>query len=76
MATQPLLNTGLQGVREGLQRANDAATRIAGSGATGDLESITEAVVDLRAAELQVKASAKVIDTAGQTLGTLIDVLA
>ncbi len=76
MATQPLLNTGLQGVREGLQRANDAATRIAGSGATGDLQSLTEAVVDLRAAELQVKVSAKVIDAAGQTLGTLIDVLA
>ncbi len=76
MATQPLLSTGLQGVREGLQRANDAATRIAGSGATGDLESITEAVVDLRVAELQVKASAKVIETAEQTLGTIIDVLA
>jgi hypothetical protein len=76
MATQPLLNAGLQGVRDGLLRANDAATRIAGSGASGDLESITEAAIDLRAAELQVKASARVVDAAGQTLGTIIDVLA
>ena len=59
-----------------MRRGNCAATRIAGAGATGALESITEAVVDLRVAELQVKASAKVIETAGQTLGTIIDVLA
>lgn len=76
MTTQPLLSTGLSGVREGIQRANDAAARIAENGAGGNLSELTEAVVELRAAELQVKASARVIEAADRTLGSVIDILA
>jgi flagellar hook protein FlgE len=76
-----LLNTGVAGIQKGLGDANRAAADIAkigtrsasGEGATSDL---TRAVVDLKSSELQVKASAQVVKTADDMLGSLIDTLA
>jgi flagellar hook protein FlgE len=75
-----VLATGVAGVQAGLGQAQQAADNIARSGTTrpegGALNSITEAVVDLKASEIQVKASAAVIKTADEMIGTLIDIKA
>jgi len=65
---------GLQGLRDSLERAQAAATRVASAG--GDPAQLTEAIVDLQAAKLQAGAAAKVVRAADDTLGTLLDVLA
>ena len=41
---------------------------------SGDSVSINQSIVDLKVAELQAKASAQVISTADEILGTLLDV--
>ena len=41
---------------------------------SGDLASINQSIVDLKVAEFQAKASAQVISTADENLGTLLDV--
>ena len=76
MATSPIGQVGLQGVHDGLARAQGAASRIVESGIAGNLDEVVAAVVDLKAAELQVAASAKIIQTDADTRGRLIDILA
>ena len=76
MATNSIGQTGFEGLRRGLLLAQDAASRIAQSSVNGNLDELTEALVDLKAAELQSKASAKVIESANEAVGTLIDVIA
>jgi hypothetical protein len=77
MASNPISQAGVQGLRDSLSRAADAAARISeASSTTTSPADIAEAAVDLEAAELQAKASAKVIETAERTLGSLIDILA
>ncbi|MFT6207766.1 MAG: hypothetical protein ACJA0T_001680 [Colwellia sp.] len=51
----------------------DTASKNASS---AELPDLTKAVVDLKVAEFQAKASADVIQTADETLGTLLDVRA
>ena len=43
---------------------------------SGDLSNINQEIVNLKVAEFQAKASANVIQTADETLGTLLDVTA
>ena len=77
MATTPIGQAGLQGLRENLGRAQDAANRIVRATTEGgSTEDIAEAVVDLKTAELGAKASAKAIEAENRTTGTLIDILA
>lgn len=66
---------GIQGLRDGLERAQAAASRVVASAARGDTNQLTGAIVDLQAAKLQAEASAKVVRAADDTLGTLLDVL-
>jgi hypothetical protein len=76
MATSPIGQAGLQGLRDSMERAQDAASRIVQATTQGgSVADIAEAVVDLKAAELGAAASAKVIETANRTTGTLIDIL-
>lgn len=42
--------------------------------ASGDLSDLNQSIVDLKVAEFQAKASAEVIKTADENLGTLLDV--
>ena len=71
-----LLATGTQGVQAGLNRANDAAGRIARFGTTEQDGDLATPIVDLKLSEIQVKASAAVIKTADEMVGTLIDIKA
>ncbi|HET8711036.1 MAG TPA: hypothetical protein VFM32_06660 [Spongiibacteraceae bacterium] len=71
-----LLSTGVKGVQTGLASANDAAGRIARFGTTEQDGDLATPIVDLKRSELQVKASAAVIKTADEVVGTLIDIKA
>ena len=73
------LATGLQGVQSGLERANRAAEDIVATASGTEApsqeapSSLAESVVELNVAENQVQASAAVVETADETLGTLLD---
>lgn len=68
-----VLSTGVQGLQSGLNRANQAAGQIARSGTTTENGDLATPIVELKNSELQAKASAAVIKTADELLGTLID---
>ena len=74
MADVSALNAGLQGIHRGLADAQSAANRIVNPQVDEGAEDITVAAVDLLQAEAQVRASAEVLRTASNTVGTLIDV--
>ena len=76
MSSNSIGQVGLQGLRDSLERAQAAATRVASGAAGSDSAQLTEAIVDLQAAKLQAGAAAKVVRAADDTLGTLLDVLA
>lgn len=74
-----LLSIGTQGIQAGYARANEAAGNIARSASqnSGDnLGDLTTSIVDLKRGEQQVKASASVVRTADELIGTLIDIKA
>jgi hypothetical protein len=75
MAVGSLLSIGTQGVQSGVKRANEAALDIARLGiASGEDQSdLATSLVELTVSEQLVAASAAVIKTADETLGTLID---
>lgn len=68
------LQTATQGLQRGIARAATAAQQVAGSAADpGDL---AEAAVEMRKARAEVAANARVLRTADDMLGTLIDLRA
>ncbi len=80
MTINSVLNTGIQGVQKGVEGAESAASRIVRSSAVdsgNDLANgVVEPIVDLKLYERSVEASARVVKTADEMLGTLIDTLA
>lgn len=81
-----LLQIGVSGVQSGLRNAQKASEDIVKSSVGvgeqgvadgtlngGPVADIATAAVELSLSELQVKASAKVIQVADETIGTLID---
>jgi len=76
MAVNSIANAGIQGINTGLRQATDAASRIAQPNLEQGLEQFTTAAVDLKSAEQQVQASAQVVKTADELVGTLLDTLA
>ncbi len=73
------LNTGVLGINRGLDGVQKAASDIAGAGKTDTPEEVTgrdvnEALTDLVVEKNATAASTKVVQSAEETLGTLIDV--
>lgn len=74
------LSIGLQGFQAAQTRANEAAQNIASQSITdASTESINTndlvtSLVDLKAAEIDAQANAKVVETASDILGTLLDI--
>ena len=65
------LLTGVQGFTKAKQQMQEAANTIA----TGDqVTDLTQPIVDLKVSELNAKANAKVIETAAETSGFLLDI--
>ncbi len=74
------LGIGLQGVQEGLQGMENSARKIARGGADGPQGTaagaggLIEPLIDLKLYERSVQASAQIVKTADETLGTLLDI--
>ena len=77
-----LLNIGLQGYQQATNQANQAAQNIASQSVTNaaeadlDTADLTESLVDLKTAEISAKANVRVIETASDLIGSLLDVKA
>jgi hypothetical protein len=67
------IDEGMRGINTGFDRLNRAAGRIARDGAEGDLAGN---FVEVMKARHEVKANAKMVRVADETIGTLIDILA
>lgn len=79
MKIEPALHSGISGIEKGLNDARQAAHEIATIGTTTENENPTEVVhplLDLKQAELQVAASANVIKTQDEMIGSLLDEMA
>ena len=77
------LNIGIQGIQDGMQGVEGAARKTARGGvdgprgtADGGSNGMIESIVDLKLYERSVEASAQVVKTADETLGTLLDIRA
>ncbi|EON93779.1 hypothetical protein MARLIPOL_01705 [Marinobacter lipolyticus SM19] len=76
------LGIGIQGIQEGMAGMENAARKIARGGADGPqgtaegAGSLVEPIVELNLYERSVEASAQVVKTADETLGTLLDIMA
>ena len=70
------LNASISGIQKGLSGMRKNANDIARTGATDtglSNEQLTRSIVGLKENELQVKASAKVLQTVHDTIGSLFD---
>lgn len=76
------LGIGIQGIQDGLQGMDNAARKIARGGVDGPQGSATgavdliEPIIDLKLYQRSVEASAQIVKTADETLGTLLDIRA
>jgi len=81
MTVNSVLQAGVQGIQRGFDGAEKAATDIVRSGtvdgaAGSNSNDVVEAVVDLKLYQRSVEASAQVVRTADEVLGTLLDTMA
>lgn len=80
MPVDSILNTGIQGFQQATQRASQAAQEIASQSVTDatqdslEVNDLTSSLVDLKAAELDALANGRVIETASDLIGTLLDI--
>lgn len=74
------LAAGVQGILDGMAGMEHAARRIARAGTdtshgrAGENGGLVQPVLELRLYERSVEASARVVKTADETLGTLLDI--
>ncbi len=82
MEINDALNTGLQGFQEATNRVSEAAQDIASQTVSDSTqesinqEDLVTSLVDLKVAEVDARANAKVIQTASDLVGSLLDVKA
>ncbi|WP_219591618.1 flagellar biosynthesis protein FlgE [Aeromonas salmonicida] len=75
MRIDSALNSGVQGFQRAEQIADKASSQIAWLNTpSGDQVQLPDELVNLKVAEVQAGASAKVIQTASDMMGTLIDI--
>lgn len=78
---------GVKGIQDGIAGADNAAKRIARAGVDGPQGtggenavvgsgSIAEPIIDLKLYSRSVEASAQIVKTADETLGSLLDIMA
>lgn len=82
MAGISAMQSGLAGIHTGMNSLRKDAQVIASQSVAhatnngGDSKTLTDALVDMKVSERQVEASAKVIETQDEILGTLLDEMA
>lgn len=75
MAIGTVMGNGLAGIQNGFNTLNKASAQIAQVGVSQDpTQDLTEGAISLLQGKLQVEASAKVLSTVNQTLGSIIDI--
>ncbi len=75
MRIDSAFNSGVQGFQRAEQIADKASNQISRLNTpSGDQVQVTDELVNLKVAELQAGASAKVVQTASDMMGTLIDI--
>lgn len=84
MAVNPMISAGANGIHIGIKGLQDTAQTVAemnvqpadGSAPRmAEHADVAEAMIDLKVYQRQVQASAKVVQTADETIGFLIDVV-
>ena len=85
MSSVSAIDSGLQGIHKGLngirKNARDIANlnnkeEVSGQPATAGGNDVADSLVDMKLNKLQVEASAKVVQTSADMIGTLIDMKA
>jgi len=73
-----LNNTALSGIQQGLSKLQKNAEQIATATSTGEGagQSLLAAVVDLKANEMQVSASMKLLNVSDKLIGSILDIKA
>ena len=77
MSVNSILNPGIQGVQSATQGVERVAKDIVRSGADGAAgqNNVVESIVDLQLYERSVQASAQIVKTADEVLGTILDTM-
>ncbi|MCK7546898.1 flagellar basal body rod C-terminal domain-containing protein [Marinobacter koreensis] len=76
------LGIGVQGIQDGMIGMDSAARKIARGGVDGPQGTadgaggLVEPIIDMKLYQRSVEASAQVVKTADETLGTLLDIMA
>ena len=79
MNVSSVLQTGLQGIQNANQGVEKAAKEIVRSGTVdgpSGSNNVVEPIVDLKLYERSIEASAQVVKTADEILGSLLDTMA
>jgi hypothetical protein len=76
MSINLIRGSGIQGIQTGMSLAERAGSKIANFSVSPEATDLAASIVDLKIAEIQVKASANVVKTGSEMLGSLIDTLA
>lgn len=77
MSIGSVLNTGIQGVQTGMRGMEQSAQNIVKAGTSENTAGdVIEPIMDLKLYENTVEASTKVIKTADEMMGTLLDTMA
>ncbi|MCK5790528.1 MAG: hypothetical protein KAH34_06770 [Ketobacter sp.] len=75
MVIGSVLNNGVAGIQKGLSEMNKASAQVAQVATSEDpATDLAESAVSLLQSKLQVQASAKVVQTASDTMGSIIDI--
>lgn len=70
-------NTGLAGIQKGQEQVTQAAQEVASANTERPVQpsqDLAKSLTDSKQGQRQVEASAKVLETANQTLGSLVDI--
>ena len=71
-----IVNIGLNGMQDGYRRASEDAQRVVSAFSSSAPESAVDALVSLQADQRQVQASAVVVRTGDQLMGSILDIFA
>ena len=70
-------NAGLAGIQKGQEQINQGAQEVASANTQRPVQAtqdIAKSLTEEKQGQRQVEASAKVVDTANQTIGSLVDI--
>ncbi len=78
MGENKVLNSGLAGIHSGLEGFHRAASKIASQQAMPAVnpQQLVQSMVDLKVYQHQISASAQMVKTADQMIGSLLDIMA